>query len=772
MPEAKKMDIYEKTTEHIVSLMQEGKLPCQQAWDSEAGTALVMPVNGKTNHHYNAFNSFLLSAVMREKESADPRFFTMASLQEQNRIFAARVARLRQEGKPVRPELQWEYRVKKGSTAVPIIQKWHVERDKNKRPLPEAEQYWARRITPVFHASDCIRREYEYDKDGNRKLGEDGKPLYTDHPLKEYVPKAPVYTHEEQYEIAEAILAASGAVIRHDQADGAFFLPVKDEIHLPPKEAFPNLGGYYATALHELAHWTGHESRMNRELSTDKTSPSYAREELRAELASTFLSLDLGIPLSTANHAAYLQSWIQDLKDDKMVIFKAATDARKIADYIKGFAPEAFRIDARPIPAEEGVLLKEADKTPETPAEAHKEEAEEKTPEETAALPQEKSEEAPEEKPAKETPAISAEELFSLPVSVTDDRVLALPPEAQVNMTGRFYKYYPTHPVTLNSIPTENLYLVDSTDKGGKYGAAYYEKQLSASQAAEHGLTPDYHYFANKAVKAIIYYRKDSAVQDAKKPLQLNRDYTKVAEANYLREGTTMASIYAQFRLHPPQGQRSIQAGDLIEADSYICRAEENGFALQQLHKYRRDFTLLPLPPKDLDQRLNAAVDSVGAETFQTYLDKLQQNFYLAGQSEETLEHHPGAFHETDDKAEGERIAMQIAYAKDFRERAFSEGLSTYTPSDQKGWHDADLQFAVEELGESLRRGEEEDAAQKRIGAAIQRNSPYAAVSQNRFYGANLAVEALRSPAIQEIKAKQNAPRPQQREAAVAQGVR
>ena len=108
MPEAKKMDIYEKTTEHIVSLMQEGKLPWQQAWDSAAGTALVMPVNGKTNHHYNAFNSFLLSAVMREKESADPRFFTMASLQEQNRIFAARVARLRQEGKPVRSELQWE----------------------------------------------------------------------------------------------------------------------------------------------------------------------------------------------------------------------------------------------------------------------------------------------------------------------------------------------------------------------------------------------------------------------------------------------------------------------------------------------------------------------------------------------------------------------------------------------------------------------------------------------------------------------------------------
>ena len=134
---AKKMDLYEKTTEHIVALMQEGNLPWQQAWDSAAGAALVMPVNGKTNHPYNPFNSFLLSAVMREKESTDPRFFTIASLQEQNRIFAARVARLMQEGNPVHPELRWEYRVKKGSKGIPIIQKWHVERDKDKRPLPE-----------------------------------------------------------------------------------------------------------------------------------------------------------------------------------------------------------------------------------------------------------------------------------------------------------------------------------------------------------------------------------------------------------------------------------------------------------------------------------------------------------------------------------------------------------------------------------------------------------------------------------------------------------
>ncbi len=761
---AKKMDLYEKTTEHIVALMQEGKLPWQQAWDSAAGAALVMPVNGKTNHPYNPFNSFLLSAVMREKESTDPRFFTIASLQEQNRIFAARVARLMQEGKPVRPELRWEYRVKKGSKGIPIIQKWHVERDKDKRPLPEEEQYWARRITAVFHAADCIRREYAYDKDGNRRIGDDGKPIYTDHPLKEYVPKAPVYTHEEQHGIAEAILAASGAVIRHDQADQAFFSPRRDEIHLPPKEAFPDLGGYYATALHELAHWTGHESRMNREMSTDKTSRSYAREELRAELASTFLSLDLGIPLNPESHAAYLQSWIEDLKADKMAIFKAATDARKIVGYIKRLAPEAFRTSSRLTPAAEGVLPapKEKASVPAAepshePIEANKEQA----------GPNDR------EKQGTEKEAVpSAEELFSLPVRVRDGRVLALPPEAQANLTGRFYKYYPDHPVTSGSIPKENLYLVDAADKGGKHGAVYYEKQLSASQAAEHGLAPDYDYFANKAVRIAVYYRREKAREDVREVPRLRRDYEKVAEGNYLRKGVTIAKAYAAFRLHPPEGKRPIQAGDLIEADGYICRAEENGFTLQELHRYHGDLALTPLPPKGLKERMHAAVERVGPETFQTYIGKLQQNFYLAGQSEETMATHPGAFHETDDPAEGERIAMQLAYAKDFRERAFHHGLSAYTPADQKGWHDADLAFAAEELGKSIRQGEEEEAARKRIGMAIQRNSPYAAVSQDRFYGANLTVEALRSPYIQRTKAEQNTPQIQDRhEPAAAQGV-
>ena len=97
------------------------------------------------------------------------------------------------------------------------------------------------------------------------------------------------------------------------------------------------LGGYYGTALHELAHWTGHQSRLNRSTLTDAYrfgDANYAREELRAELASVFLAAERGIPHDPASHAAYVGSWVKALREDKNEIFRAAHDASAAADYL------------------------------------------------------------------------------------------------------------------------------------------------------------------------------------------------------------------------------------------------------------------------------------------------------------------------------------------------------------------------------------------------------------------------------------------------------
>ena len=144
----------------------------------------------------------------------------------------------------------------------------------------------------------------------------------------------------EPFEVAEAgerILKNSGAKISHDQADRAFYDRRRDAIHLPPKEAFKDAPGYYGTALHELGHWTGHPSRLDRWTLNDNYrfgDTNYAKEELRAELASVFIAAEKGIPHDPENHAAYVGSWIQVLKQDKNEIFRAAHDASKAADLL------------------------------------------------------------------------------------------------------------------------------------------------------------------------------------------------------------------------------------------------------------------------------------------------------------------------------------------------------------------------------------------------------------------------------------------------------
>ena len=147
-------------------------------------------------------------------------------------------------------------------------------------------------------------------------------------------------------EAAETLLQASGAVIL-EQGGKAFYRPSTDEIYMPERCRFINDESFYAVALHELTHWTGHPSRLDRDFSGRFGTEAYAFEELVAELGAAFSCADLGlIPATMDDHARYIDSWLKVLKNDKKAIFTAASQASKAHSWLMAAAANASVRDA------------------------------------------------------------------------------------------------------------------------------------------------------------------------------------------------------------------------------------------------------------------------------------------------------------------------------------------------------------------------------------------------------------------------------------------
>lgn len=142
-------------------------------------------------------------------------------------------------------------------------------------------------------------------------------------------------------EAAERFFAAIGADVRHG-GNRAFFSPTTDFVQLPPFEAFESAEAYYGTRAHEMGHWTGRDTRLDRQFGKRFGDNAYAFEELVAELAAAFLCADLGLtPEIMPDHAAYLASWLKVLKADKRAIFTAASQASKAVDLLHSYQHQA-----------------------------------------------------------------------------------------------------------------------------------------------------------------------------------------------------------------------------------------------------------------------------------------------------------------------------------------------------------------------------------------------------------------------------------------------
>ncbi len=285
-------DHYQEVTDRIITALEEGRKPWSRPWDPDKAGGPQAPFNPTTGKRYHGINTLILGMDLRAFETDDPRWMTYQQAQEKH----------------------WQVRKGEKSTGIFFFKPIEVEDDKRGEDGPAARMAAVLRSYSVFHASQI-----------------DGIPPYKAPSIEE----AP-WTRPEA---ANIILTNSRAVVRVG-GDRAFYSPATDHIQLPPEHAFVGPHEWAATALHELAHWTGHPSRLNRDLKHKFGSAAYAQEELRAELASAFVGNELGLPTDIPQHASYIASWVKALKEDKREIFRAAADAQKIADMQLGFHPD------------------------------------------------------------------------------------------------------------------------------------------------------------------------------------------------------------------------------------------------------------------------------------------------------------------------------------------------------------------------------------------------------------------------------------------------
>lgn len=291
--EAKK-PFHETVAEKLIQQLKEGTAPWQKPWEPGQPGAFI-PMNPTTGKRYRGINAIQLMS----QGHTDQRWMTY----KQASAVGAQV-RKGEKGTPIQYWKFSEEQTKTDAQGKPVL-------DGRGEPVKLTIKLERPRVffATVFNAEQI-----------------DGMP--------------PLQPRKEQewsaVERAEQILKASGAVIRHGEENRAFYRPATDSIHLPDKGQFPTADNYYATALHELGYWTGHDSRLDRDLVHPFGSEGYAKEELRAEIASMIMGDELGIGHDPAQHAAYVGSWIKTLQNDPLEIFRAAADAEKIQDYVLG----------------------------------------------------------------------------------------------------------------------------------------------------------------------------------------------------------------------------------------------------------------------------------------------------------------------------------------------------------------------------------------------------------------------------------------------------
>jgi antirestriction protein ArdC len=280
-------DLYTEVSARIVAELERGAAPWVKPWSVTPGQNV--PQNAVTNRPYSGCNVILLW-LARNRGWSTPRFLTF------------------------KQALEAGGHVRKGEhgTKVYFVKQLQVKDDSSTenetRLVPMLREY------TVFNVDQC---------EGLPDSIRSGKPMRVRNP-------------DTRDALADGFLRSTGADIREGHGE-AYYVPSHDFISMPAFQAFKGADHFYNVAFHELTHWTGNKSRLDRDLKNRFGSRDYAAEELVAELGAAFLSAEFGFDGDVRN-AGYIATWIELLKADKRAFFTACSKASKAADYLRGLA--------------------------------------------------------------------------------------------------------------------------------------------------------------------------------------------------------------------------------------------------------------------------------------------------------------------------------------------------------------------------------------------------------------------------------------------------
>ena len=272
-------DVYQEVTDRITAQLEQGIIPWHKPWIVSGKACAISRSTGKP---YSLLNQLILGKP--------GEYATFAQIQKEGG------------------------RVKKGAKSSMIVfWKWIEQEDEETK---EVRKIPFLRCFNVFHIDDCEGLKPKHDTTAAAQTLE---------------PDAAADAIISDY------LKRSGVKLIHQEGDRAFYRPSTDSVTLPTLAQFKELAEYYSTAFHELTHSTGHSSRLNRLTKVACFgSEDYSKEELVAEIGAAALVNHVGLETSSSfrTSAAYVQSWLKALRDDKRLIVSAAGQAEKACNLI------------------------------------------------------------------------------------------------------------------------------------------------------------------------------------------------------------------------------------------------------------------------------------------------------------------------------------------------------------------------------------------------------------------------------------------------------